>query len=169
MTDTVAVALIAVGGTLTSGGLSYLSARGKTKVELKSISSEMVRFEAERSETGKESRKVLYRELISVVGEFQAHARHLQRDSDIDAVLIRFYERMSEMQLLGPEPVVAKTEELRGVVIGFIEAQAEMQDQDPEMQAVEVNRAAIASVSDRLKAARVALLTAMREDLATNP
>jgi hypothetical protein len=163
--DTVAVALIAVAGTLASGGLGYLGARARTQVEMRSISATMARFEAERSESDKESRKTLYREFVSVISEFEAQGRHLVPDSDVNAVLIKFQQKMTDMQLFATWTVVAKAEGVRQIVKRFTEVRLEI-GEDDELDRVQVHRESMNRIHGELKEARIALLTSMRQDLA---
>lgn len=61
MSDTVAVALIAVGGTLFSGGLSYLAARRNTSVQLKGVGAELDRLRATHAMEYRRERQEIYR------------------------------------------------------------------------------------------------------------
>jgi hypothetical protein len=109
MTDTVAVALIAVSGTIGSGFLSYLAARRSTEVQLRAIGAEMHRLQETHAEEHRRERQAAYFALIAEMEQIRQLAYGLlgpvtiERFRELNSELGKAY---TQVLFLGEESVI---------------------------------------------------------------
>lgn len=71
--DTVAVALIAVTGTLGSGALSYIAARRNTSIQLAGVEGELQKLSESRDERVREERLEVYGAFLNGIEAIEDH------------------------------------------------------------------------------------------------
>jgi hypothetical protein len=115
MTDTVAVALIAVSGTIGSGFLSYLAARRSTEVQLRAIGAEMHRLQETHAEEHRRERQAAYFALIAEMEQIRQLAYGLlgpvtiERFRELNSELGKAY---TQVLFLGEESVIDPLEKM---------------------------------------------------------
>src|SRR3954453_4515505 len=135
MQDTVAVALIAVGGTVSSAVLSYLGTRHTTSIQLSASSEsteaqlESVRLEIRKLEEGqaaelRQSRQRLYQDYLAAAYALRDLIVGAYLDAEDDALprgRKALRDREIEIELLASRKVKTHTSLLFDLLIGFIE------------------------------------------------
>ncbi len=166
MSETEVVALIAVGGTLGSGVLSYLAARRSTNVQLKGINAEMQRLRATHAEESRRERQEAYYAFVTAihaVTQFVFGMRGpVTEDAYVDLVK-KFGDGHITIKFLGTDDVIAATNDMVGVFGKFATAAAEAEDSEP---AEERLMAAYRPVSAEWARCEMRLITAMKQDIA---
>lgn len=176
MQDTVAIALIAVGGTIGSACLSYLSTRRTTKTQLKaakdstsaqlgSLQLEVRKLEAAQDAELRSARQRLYQEYLNAAYALRDFMTGLSSAADgpaFDTAGQAFRQREVEIELLASARVKERTEALYDLLIGVIDEAFESSDGDFDEQL----NAAFTAKEPQWRLMRNALVRAMRSELA---
>ncbi len=168
MTDTVAVAFIAVFGTLGSGALSYFAARRNTQVQLASIEVELKRLDAARIAEARSERSELYHAFLSAAFDLEELARGLRGSVTKEAYLdtiTAFGRTYTNVILLGDEQVTPFAAELKAAASSFTEAHEEVLREDESMELLDALRPAFSRVSGDWVGARNKFVAAIRKDI----
>jgi len=122
MSDTVAVALIAVGGTLGSGLLSYLAARQSTRVQLKGVETEMDRLRETHAEEHRKERQAAYRETLVQIEKLRQLAHGMfgpPTEESYAETVAEFGSAHTNIAFIGSDEVVHAMNEMVAVVTRF--------------------------------------------------
>lgn len=180
MDETVAVALIAVGGTLASGGLSYLASHRNTKVQLAGVELEVKKLRSTQAETARQERKSIYVEYLDRAERVELEVRGWV-DSEISRVSLA--KSMSEykhvenkLQLVGTPPVIAAVTEFGNQIAAWFrrvaDAIEEVGGHDPSVKLpLGVSMAALFDDDEASNWQRLhqRVLDAMRADIDPQP
>jgi hypothetical protein len=183
MQDTVAVALIAVGGTVSSAVLSYLGTRHTTSIQLsassesteaqlRSVYLEIRKLEESQAAELRQSRQRLYQDYLAAAYALRDLIAGASLDTEDDALprgRKALRDREIEIELLASSKVKAHTSLLFDLLIGFIE---QADDESTESFDSEEFRGLLVGAFQQTKwrATRDALIEAMSEELApTSP
>ena len=166
ISETEVVALIAVAGTLGSGGLSYLASRRSTAVQLKAIQAEMERLRVGYREEGRRERQDAYYAFITAVEaipQFVFGVRGEVTEDGYVELVKSFGDEHTRIMFLGSESVLSAVEGVLLVFGAFTTAVAE-NEQDGSVE--EVLKKAFTANEDAWSQAKRHLLQAMKEDIA---
>jgi phosphoglucomutase len=188
MDSTVAVALIAVGGTVASAGLSYFGSRLTTRAQLEasekniaaqlrtaeqsaetqlqSILVDVKRLDDTQAQELRSSRQRLYQDYLSAAYALRDFYAGTSPASDADALKSasnEFLRREIEIELLASERVKELAEDLYDLLTGALDKAIESSKFTDSADAVDL----LARVYEkkRWRPARDALVNAMREEL----
>jgi hypothetical protein len=111
VSDTVAVALIAVGGTLASGGISYLASVRNTNAQLSGVEGEMERLRISHEEESRKERQAAYADFLAAVDNIQQFVvgwsvPHTQEK--YTALVNEYIHLHTRVLLLGEEDVIER-------------------------------------------------------------
>jgi hypothetical protein len=168
MSDTVAVALIAVAGTLGSGALSYVAAKRNTQVQLAAVEMDLRHLQTTHAEEARQERAEVYHDFLTSADAVEELARGIRGPMTVDAfsdAIGGMSRGFNNVILLGDERVIPKAEELMAAIAGFSRTVADMADTDPDLSQREIYGAAMEQSSDDWAAARNQMRRAMREDI----
>ncbi len=118
MADTVLVAFIAVGGTLGSGVLSYLAARGNTRAQLGTIEADMARLKVSHAEEYRQERAAAYETFLASAFDLEDFARGMSGPFDAAT----FTEGVKPLTNTGQRILILGTEEVQGAIKVLIAA-----------------------------------------------
>jgi len=167
VSDTVAVALIAVAGTLVSGALSYFAARRNTSVQLAGVEVELQKLAESRDEKAREERLGVYGAFL---GGIEAIENHTSGAADEEMKIKTFHAHVSNLEtaynrllLLGSEEVAELGQPVMEAVAKFARACAETPKGASIQEAYRLGKEA---THNSWYPARSAIREAMRRDLA---
>jgi hypothetical protein len=172
MSQTVAVALIAVAGTLGSGVLSYVAARRNTQVQLASVNLELHRLRSARAAEVRSERRELYHEFLAAAYDLEEVVRGFGKPSNLEEYangVTSFGRSYTNVVLLGSEEVVKTAEALNAAVTGFAAAMHTLATNDAEERSLEkLFEVALGETEEDWMAARNRLVQAIRKDLGSS-
>lgn len=166
ISQTVAVALIAVAGTLGSGVLSYLAARRSTEVQLRGIAVDMEKLQALHAEEGRRERQEAYYGFITSIEEMMQYVFGLRGTVTEDGYLElvqKFSNEHTRVLFLGSTSVVEVADEMLSVFSAFATAAAEEEETEKPKDRL---RKAFDAISKDWGETKMDLLRVMKEDIA---
>jgi hypothetical protein len=165
--DTVAVALIAVGGTLGSGGLSYPASRANTDAQLEGVRLDILKLRKSQDEEARQERLTAYYEYLTAVQHLEHFYRGLSGEDTEEKYIETFNEFTTKHNLLlliATEPVVEAAEAQWDAIRGVVGEIVKLHEAEPEKTPEENRHTAINESGASWKAAERDLKAAMRED-----
>jgi len=165
--DTVAVALIAVGGTLGSGGLSYLASRANTNAQLAGVRLDILKLQKSQDEEARQERLKGYYEYLTAVESLEHFYRGLGGEATEENYIEAFSQfttNHNRLLLIATEPVVEAAEVQWDAIRDVVGRIVELHETNPEKAPEENRRIAMSEKGDDWKAAMHDLRSAMRED-----
>ena len=166
ISETEVVALIAVAGTLGSGGLSYLASRRNTEVQLDAIQAEMDRLKTGYREEGRRERQDVYYGFITAIDSIPQYVFGVRGEVTEDGyveLVKAFGDGHTRIMFLGSEAVIRAVEEMVRAFSVFTTAAAEEEDAESVKDRLQV---AFQASEARWTQAKAQLLEAMKEDIA---
>jgi hypothetical protein len=150
MRDTIAIALIAVGGTLGSGALSYLASRSNTKAQLEGVRVEILKLQKSQHEEARQEKVTVYFEYLVAAENLERFYRGLLNSVTPETYKEAFngYTRMhNRLVLIGDEDVVDSAEQLRNVMKDLAGLIVEIGKEHPDKASAERYEMAISQKS----------------------
>ncbi len=165
--NTVAVALIAVGGTLGSGGLSYLASRANTDAQLEGVRLDILKLQKSQDEEARQERLTGYYEYLTAVESLEHFYRGLGGEATEENYIetfSRFTTNHNRLLLIATESVVEAAEAQWDAIRDVVGRIVELHESEPESSAEENRRTVMSEMGDAWKAAMHTLRAVMRED-----
>jgi hypothetical protein len=166
MTDTIAVACIAVAGTLGSGALSYLASRSSTKAQLEGVRVEIFKLQRSHDEEARQEKVTVYYEYLTAAENLERFYRGLRgkvTPEQYKETFNEFTRMYNRLLLIGDEAVVDAAENLQEAVKGVTKRIVEINEEHPAKERWEKYAMAISEKGDAWKDATHKLQEEMRK------
>jgi hypothetical protein len=165
ISETEVVALIAVVGTLGSGGLSYLASRRNTDVQIDAIQAEMEQLRAGHREEGRRERQDAYYGFITAIDAIPQYVFGVRGEVTEEGYveLIKdFGDEHTRIMFLGSDEVLAAVNPMLGAFSAFTTAAVDVNEAETVRERL---KEAFDAHADSWTEAKLQLLTAMKEDI----